>query len=143
MKLNRKTLLLLAGALFSPVTAVANTYIGEVCLALQHSDGTDRNFKLGISFVGDNHYSVNGQWIKGDLTAKSPVHGNLEVIDGMIEISTVRIGSSSSDVQFRAHNFKLDSSFNGTAKWMKINRSDGIVGGNEAPVVLIDCATLP
>lgn len=143
MKLNWKSLLLITGMLVSPITASANTYLGEFCLTAQHPDGIDRYFKLGISFVGDDHYSVNGKWIKGDLSAKSPVHGNLEIIDGKIEISTVRTGSSANDVKFRAHNFKLDGNFNGTVKWLKINRSDGVVGGNDAPVVLTDCATLP
>lgn len=143
MKFKRKLLLLLACLFVIPSTANASTYIGEYCWTVQHPDGMARYFRLGVSHIGDSHYTVNGVWTKGDLSLKSPVHGNAEFIDGNLEISAIRTDSSVTDMYFRAFHFDLDSSFNGTFKSIAINQSTGGIGGNVAPAVFTNCATLP
>ena len=138
-----KNLLFFTAILFNSLAASASTYLGEFCWTVQHTDGIARYFRLGISHVGDSHYTVAGKWTKGDLSASSPTHGNAEVIDGNLEISLVRTDNKAGNMRLRGFHLELDASYNGTFRSLALNEPGGFVGGVEAPVVISDCTTLP
>lgn len=127
----------------SPLTSLGSTYLGDFCWVAENTDGTLRYFKLGISEVGGGHFSVHGLWMNEDASAKSPVSGSAELIDGEWELSVLRADSSPDFTAFRSFHFDLGPGANGIARVIGLNTGDRTVRQGELPLTFTNCANLP
>ena len=101
---------------FSCVNSWAGDYLGEFCFGMKEYQGGIR-FKMGITSIGGNHFSINGVEFQQD-GSKKVMLGGAEIIDSSI-VMTITVASTGvndrgSYVESKAGVIVLDSTMKGT-----------------------------
>jgi hypothetical protein len=101
---------------FNCVDSWAGDYLGDFCLGMKDYQGAIR-FKMGITSIGGNHFSINGVEFLQDRSKKVML-GSAEIIDSSI-VMTITVASTGvndrgSYVESKAGVIVLDSTMKGT-----------------------------
>jgi hypothetical protein len=122
------TVLLLAlSVVFVERTCHAGDYLGEYCW-----DGDDGSFaRLGITLMGDGHFTFSGRVTDPGSGGDFPVHGSFEIVGSSVKMIVVASQTQSDVVVSSLGNIVLDTStLDGT--------SDLIHWRYEAGVIYVD-----